>query len=96
MSHLSHERVRRLYEEFGDLKVLDDIICHRAADDPPVPILGYPRFQHSVDDYELFTGKQLDLFVDAAAKHYLSSGFESVGATHPIPWRPLSFRKNEQ
>lgn len=50
MSHLSRERVERLYQEFGELKVLDDIIRHRAADDPQLPILGYPRLEHSVDD----------------------------------------------
>lgn len=84
MAHLSHERVLQLYQEFGELKVLDDIIRHRAADDPPVPILGYPRFKHSVDDYELFTGRQLDCFVDAAVKYFIKSGFEPVFPHLPI------------
>ncbi|KAL8765542.1 MAG: hypothetical protein Q9209_007413 [Squamulea sp. 1 TL-2023] len=66
MAHLSHERVQQLYQEYGELKVLDDIIRHRAADKIPVPILGYPRFKRSVTDYEFFTGKELDVFVDAA------------------------------
>lgn len=78
MSHLSHQHVQHLYETFGELKVLDDIICHRAADDPPVPILGYPRFENSIDDYELFTGKQLDQFIDAAVKFFISAGFSPV------------------
>lgn len=78
MAHLSQEHVQHLYETFGELKVLDDIIRHRAADDPPVPILGYPRYEHSVDDYELFTSKQLDYFVDAAVKHFISNGFWPV------------------
>lgn len=78
MAHLSHERVQQLYQEFGELKVLDDIIRHRAADHPPLPILGYPRFKHSVVDYELFTGKQLDLFVDATVKYFIRSGLEPV------------------
>lgn len=60
MSHLSQEYVQRLYEEFGELKVLDDIIHHRAANNPPLPILGYSRHEQTVNDYELFTGKQLD------------------------------------
>ncbi|KAL8860933.1 MAG: hypothetical protein Q9178_002688 [Gyalolechia marmorata] len=76
MTHLSHEHVQHLYQEYGELKVLDDIICHRATDEPPVPILGYPRFKHSVDDYELFTGKQLDNFVDAAVKYFIRCGLE--------------------
>ena len=78
MSHLSHEHVQRLYDEFGDLKVLDDIIRHRAADSPPAPILGYPRFEHVVDDYELFTGKQLDQYIDGAVKTFIASGFRPV------------------
>lgn len=78
MSHLSPGHVQHLYETFGELKVLDDIVRHRAADDPPVPILGYPRFEYSVHDYEFFTGKQLDQFIDATVKHLISSGFTPV------------------
>lgn len=78
MSHLSPEHVQQLYDTFGDLKVLDDIIRHRATDNPPVPILGYPRFAHSVKDYERFTGKQLDRFIDNAVKHFISLGFKPV------------------
>ncbi|KAM5436557.1 putative NRPS-like protein biosynthetic cluster [Microsporum ferrugineum] len=76
MAHLSQEHVQHLYRTFGELKVLDDIIRHRAADESQVPILGYPKFEHSVDDYERFTGKQLDLFVDAAAKEFILAGIK--------------------
>ena len=38
MSHLSPEHVQHLYDTFGELKVLDDIVRHRVA---PVPVLGY-------------------------------------------------------
>ncbi len=78
MSHLTQDRVRQLYEEFGDLKVLDDIICHRARDKLQVPILGYPKYPDRVDEYEQFTGRQLDCFIDAAVKRYISLGLESV------------------
>ncbi|KAH6663644.1 hypothetical protein B0J14DRAFT_682919 [Halenospora varia] len=76
MSHLSQEYVRNLYNTYGELKVLDDIIGHRAADTVQVPILGYPRFENSVDDYERFNGKQLDQFIDAAVKNYISAGLK--------------------
>ncbi|KAF2836216.1 acetyl-CoA synthetase-like protein [Patellaria atrata CBS 101060] len=76
MAHLSQERVQQLYDAFGELKVLDDIVRHRSTDNPPTPILGYPRFENSVDDYERFTGKQLDEFIDATVKVYLASGLE--------------------
>ncbi|KAL8403244.1 hypothetical protein RB594_008490 [Gaeumannomyces avenae] len=75
MSGMTKEHIRRLYDEYGELKVLDDIIRHRGADDPPVPILGYPR-PGTVDDHETFTGKQLDCFVDAAAKLFMARGME--------------------
>lgn len=78
MAHLSQEYVQHLYETFGELKVLDDIIRHRATDEPSLPILGYPRYERSVDDYELFTSKQLDHFIDAAVKYFISNGFWPV------------------
>ncbi|KAF2644124.1 acetyl-CoA synthetase-like protein [Massarina eburnea CBS 473.64] len=76
MAHLTQDHVQQLYKSFGDLKVLDDIIQHRASDNPPAPILGYPK-DDSADIYERFTGRQLDLFIDAAAKHFLASGLEA-------------------
>ncbi|KAI1126135.1 hypothetical protein F5Y10DRAFT_293994 [Nemania abortiva] len=76
MAHLTQEHVQHLYREFGELLVIDDIIRHRAADNPPSPILAYPRTAQSVDDYEKFTGKQLDQFVDGAVKYFLSRGLK--------------------
>jgi hypothetical protein len=77
MAHLTQEHVQHLYDTFGDLKVLDDVIQHRAADSPPAPILGYPKGD-SADAYEKFTGRQLDGFVDGAVKYLLASGLEAV------------------
>ncbi len=82
MSHLSQEYVQHLYDTFGELKVLDDVVRHRAADNPQVPILGYPRSEHSVDDYERFTGRQLDQFIDTAVKNFISSGLTPVTWPH--------------
>ena len=91
MSYLSQERVQNLYDTFGDLKVLNDIIRHRAADNPQAPILGYPRFEYSVDDYERFSGQQLHQFVDATAKHLISSGFKPVyNPSMPISYPEVS------
>lgn len=78
MAHLTEEHVQELYKTFGELKVLDDIIRHRAADDPPAPILGYPRNEDTVNDYESFTGQKLDQFVDRAVKYFLESGLKPV------------------
>ncbi|KAI9042662.1 acetyl-CoA synthetase-like protein [Aspergillus affinis] len=77
MAHLSQEHVKYLYDKFGELKVLDDIIRHRAADDPPAPILAYPR-PGTVADYEYFTGRDLDRLIDGAARRYLSLGLNTT------------------
>ncbi|KAI0466492.1 hypothetical protein F4859DRAFT_526594 [Xylaria cf. heliscus] len=82
MAHLTQDHVRNLYREFGELRVLDDIVRHRAADNPPTPILAYPRLANSVDDYEKFTGQQLNRFVDGAVKHFLSRGLKDN--THEV------------
>ncbi|KAI1154384.1 hypothetical protein F4825DRAFT_472375 [Nemania diffusa] len=82
MAHLTQEYVQDLYREFGELSVIDDIIRHRAADNPPTPILAYPRTARGVDDYEKFTGKQLNRFVDSGVKYFLSQGLKSN--THEV------------
>lgn len=78
MAHLTKDHVQELYDNFGELRVLDDIVHHRAADDPPAPIFGYPKSEDSVNEYETFTGKQLDQFVDGAVKYFLESGLKPV------------------
>lgn len=82
MAHLTEEHVQELYDTFGELKVLDDIIRHRATDDPPAPILGYPRTEDTVNDYESFTGQQLDQFVDCAVKYFLEKGLKPVRSSN--------------
>lgn len=84
MAHLTEEHVQELYETFGELRVLDDIIRHRAIDDPPDPILGYPRTEDTVKDYENFTGRKLDQFVDCAVKYFLESGLKTVRQSNNI------------
>ncbi|KAI9790851.1 MAG: hypothetical protein M1835_000701 [Candelina submexicana] len=74
MAYLTKEHVQELYDTFGELRVLDDIIHYRAADDPPAPILGYPKSEDTVNEYENFTGKELDQFVDGAVKYFLKCG----------------------
>ena len=78
MAHLTEEHVQELYDTFGELRVLDDIIRYRAADDPPASILGYPKSEATVNEYENFTGKELDQFVDGAVKYFLESGLKPV------------------
>ena len=82
MAHLTKQYVQQLYETFGELRVLDDIIRYRAADNPPAPILGYPRIADTVNEYENFTGQQLDRFVDGAVKYFIDSGLKPVRPSH--------------
>lgn len=84
MAHLTKEHVHELYDTFGELRVLDDILHYRAADDPPVPILGYPKSEDTVSEYESFTGKELDQLVDGAVKHFLESGLKPVRQSNAI------------
>ncbi|KAK2603577.1 hypothetical protein QQS21_004257 [Conoideocrella luteorostrata] len=77
MSHLTKEYIEYLHSNFGELKVLDDIIRHRAGDEQQVPILGYPRTEDKLDDYEEFTGQQLDQFIDNAVKYYIRAGMKA-------------------
>ena len=96
MAHLTEEHVQELYDTFGELRVLDDILRYRAADDPPAPILGYPKSEDTVNEYESFTGKQLDQFVDGAVKYFLESGLKPVRQSHVFisrAWADLN-RKN--
>lgn len=78
MAHLTEEHVQELYDTYGELKVLDDIIRYRAADDPLAPILRYPQSEDTVSEYEYFTGKELDLFVDGVVRYFLESGLKPV------------------
>lgn len=72
-----------------DLKVIDDIIWNRSLDDPQTPVLGYPKFDDRVDEYETFTGKQLNEFIDAAVHYFMDHGLKPVGFQSPpsCSWR---------
>lgn len=65
--------------------MLDDIIRHRSKDNPPAPILGYPRVEDNPSDYETFTGQQLDSFVDAACKYFIKNGLKPVSELNIHP-----------
>ncbi|KAI9642093.1 hypothetical protein NHQ30_009964 [Ciborinia camelliae] len=60
--------------DLGEFLVLDDIVRVRACDINQVPIFAYPPPGKGVADFDLFTGKDLDRFVDQAAKAYLQCG----------------------
>ena len=65
-----------LVQKFGRLEVLDDLIRLRALDEFQCPILAYPK--HAAADFEYFTGRDLDRFIDQGAKKLIARGFEPV------------------
>lgn len=65
--------------EEEDLIVTDDLLRLRAADKIQVPLLCFPKSERGTVDYEDFTGRDLDRFVDQAAKYYMKRGLQPVG-----------------
>ena len=65
--------------EEEDLIVSDDLLRLRAADEIQVPLLCFPKSERGTLDYEEFTGRDIDRFVDHAAKFYMKSGLKPVG-----------------
>jgi hypothetical protein len=60
------------------LQTFDELLLERASDVDQVPLIAYPKTKHGVDDYEFFTGSQLDRLVDGAVKSLLEEGVEVV------------------
>ncbi|KAI0108507.1 acetyl-CoA synthetase-like protein [Daldinia grandis] len=74
MANISPHTVEERISKFGKLWMIDDLIRERGKDDEQVPILGYPRHDHSATEYEYFTGKDLDRMVDNACRALVQSG----------------------
>lgn len=62
-------------------KIFDEVLLQRAVDEDQSPLIAYPRTKHGVDDYELFTGSQLNQLVDGAVNALLGKGVEAVVRT---------------
>lgn len=60
------------------LYTFDDVIRERAEDLDQVPLVAYPKAKDGVDDYEFFTGKELNRLVDGAAKALIGLGVAPV------------------
>jgi acyl-coenzyme A synthetase/AMP-(fatty) acid ligase len=64
--------------------IADDLLQARAADRAQIPLLCFPRTERGVVDFEEFTGKDIDRFVDHAAKYYKECGVQPVGSRRPM------------
>lgn len=65
--------------EEEDLIIFDDLLRLRAADKTQVPLLCFPRSERGSVDYDEFTGRDIDRFVDQAAKYYMRCKLHPVG-----------------
>lgn len=57
---------------------IDEFIRQLGADKDQVPLLAYPEIEQGVSRSREFTGKDLDRFVDAAAKYFIELGLGPV------------------
>ena len=60
------------------IRTVDEFIRQLANDQEQVPLLAYPTIERSASKCEYFTGRDLDRFVDAAAKYFIKSGLDPV------------------
>ena len=56
----------------------DELIRERAVNEDQSPLIAHPKTKLGVDDYELFSGQQLNRLVDGAAKALSKAGIEPV------------------
>ena len=60
--------------------IADDLLQARAADEIQIPLLCFQQSERGIIDFEGFTGRDIDRFVDHAAKSYLNHGLQPVGS----------------
>lgn len=65
--------------DLGEILLIDDLFRVRAKDKVQKPLMAFPKSESSVSDFEYFTGRDLDRFVEHAARHYLGLGLKLVG-----------------
>ncbi|OJD30201.1 male sterility protein [Diplodia corticola] len=53
---------------------INDLLLHKAETIPNTPLIAYPSSEHSSSDLAEYTAKDLDAFVDEAAKEYTRLG----------------------
>ncbi|KAI5284911.1 putative NRPS-like protein biosynthetic cluster, partial [Ascosphaera aggregata] len=79
MSTITQGRLAAVQQKYGELRVMDDMIRHRADDKEPKALLAYPKGS-SLTDYEYISAKDINQFIDAAVKHFISFG---LGPSEP-------------
>lgn len=72
-------------EDLGEFILIDDLFRARAKDKVQKPLIAFPKSERSASDFEYFTARDLDRFVEHAAEHYLGLGLKLVGLAALVP-----------
>lgn len=72
-------------EDLGEFILIDDLFRARAKYKVQKPLIAFPKSEQSVSDFEYFTARDLDRFVEHAARHYLGLGLKLVGLATLVP-----------
>ena len=68
--------------EEEDIILSDDLLRLRALDSTQVPLLCFPKSERDIVNYEEFNGRDIDRFVDQAAKYYMRCGLLPVSIVY--------------
>ncbi|KAL8965587.1 MAG: hypothetical protein Q9197_006448, partial [Variospora fuerteventurae] len=61
-------------DDLGEFVLIDDLFKARAHDEIQIPLVAFPQSKRGINDFELFTGQDLDRFVEHAARYYIQAG----------------------
>ncbi|KAL9602180.1 MAG: hypothetical protein Q9219_002044 [cf. Caloplaca sp. 3 TL-2023] len=59
-----------LDDDLGEFLLIDDLFKARAKDKIQKPLIAFPKSERGVSDFEFFNGRDLDRFIENAARHY--------------------------
>lgn len=77
MATITSDAIASVEKKYGELRVLDDIIQHRANDKEQKHLIAYPRgLSHT--DYEYITAADVNRYIDAVVKRFISLGLGPV------------------
>lgn len=68
---------------------INDLILHKAETIPNTPLIAYPASDHGSSDLADYTAKELDAFVDEAAKEYTRLGLLPKVSIHVFPYKNI-------
>lgn len=71
-------------DDLGEFVIIDDLFKARAKDKIQKPLIAFPASERGVSDFEIFTGLDLDRFVEHAARYYLQAGLRVVSGSQTV------------